>query len=697
MAIQSRKWLRASGCLELVWPGWTGCWLDRATRSRLATVAARLPPIPRIGLELRLGSRMGPIDLHQLIASADDERAVLSAYLAAHPPMLGDSPAEGLHRLLSTWAAPDSHVAEVFPHLYLEHDLAVDEEGGANPRLLPCVFFDIHQRAATMRERTEREAAALDLLGRVFTDHRQDLPQPLRQVFSAIRGRGSIGHLGVMFSRGGIALRVNIKDLRHGALGPLLEDIAWPGDRPEAANRFDRLVDEVDRLTVAFDLRDGRWQPSIGFEAFIHGRPERDLRWRRLFDCLCAEALCSEEKRESLLNYPATLAPGPSGPPWPAPWVVATALMPRDQVPVLQRDLSHVKLSLHGDGRYEAKAYLSACHEWRQPSTGQTPPKRFARCLDDGIKAAMEFLLERCSQAGFWRDFHLDIGYSDEWVTAFVGCQLVSTGHPGGVTAARRGLDWLLRRQRPGSGWGYSAISPPDADSTAWALRLAAALGMETAGTLAAHAFLLTHVSADGGVATYGPATPILFRGNLLDAGRAAGWRAPHDCVTANAARLLGEPVTTALRRRQADSGAWRAHWWRTDLFATAMAVQALLASPRPGDQEAVGRAVAWARRQPSVGISAFDTACFLRMAGHTMPSGESARWAERLLDMQQRDGSWPGGAAMLFPLPWERERPAEAALHLDQDGVFTTAMALAALAGLTSNQSPRDNETENG
>jgi hypothetical protein len=376
--------------------------------------------------------------------------------------------------------------------------------------------------------------------------------------------------------------------------------------------------------------------------------------------------------------------------------VVATALMPRDQVPVLQRDLSHVKLSQDGDGRYGAKAYVSACHDWHGPSTAPAAVNHPARSLEDGMDAALEFLLGRCYQAGFWRDFHLDIGYSDEWVTAFVGCQLVRAGQPHGVTAARRGLDWLLRRQRPGTGWGYSAISPPDADSTTWALHLAAALGVETEGTATARAFLSTHVSADGGVATYGSATPIVFRGKPLDTGEAAGWRAAHDCVTANAASLLGGPVAVALRRRQVASGAWQAHWWRTDLFATAMAAQALMAAPQPGDHEAIGRAVAWACQQPSAGVSAFDTACFLRLAHHVMAPGELAPWADRLLGMQRPDGSWPGGAAMLFPLPWERERPAEAVLYLDQDAVFTTAMALAALADLCPDGSPGNCGCEN-
>ena len=160
--------------------------------------------------------------------------------------------------------------------------------------------------------------------------------------------------------------------------------------------------------------------------------------------------------------------------------------------------------------------------------------------LRRSLEAAEDFLLSRFSQGDFWRDFHVDIGYSDEWVTAFVASQMALTERPRGLAAARDALELAAAPSAGNGGWGYNAISPPDADSTAWVLRLAVACGVETEATRRARAFLAAHLLPDGAVSTYGSATPIHFRNQNWRDGGAAGWRGSHSCVAANAAALLG-------------------------------------------------------------------------------------------------------------------------------------------------------------
>jgi hypothetical protein len=506
----------------------------------------------------------------------------------------------------------------------------------------------------------------------------------IERCFAAVQGRGSVGHLGVMPGRDKQPVRLNIKDLRCGALLPLLHDIGWQGSYTAAGDVFGRLLDEADLVSVALDLFDD-WLPVIGFEAFMKTRE-----WQVLLGRLCREGLCTPDECRSLLEFPATFTPGPSGPQWPASWLVAAALAPPDTVPLFRRELSHIKITLDAAGKPSAKAYLGMYHEWRVPQTHAPPPVvPAARLLEarvaDSVAAAHDFLMAGVSQGGFWRDFHLDIGSSDEWVTAFIASQMTLTGLPLGLTAAREALCWLLRRQRPCGGWGYNAIAPADADSTAWVLRLAMACGFDTEAIRRARAFLAGHGLPDGHVTTYSSSTPIRFGDRNLSDREAAGWRGAHHCVTANAAPLLGAAAMEALRRSQTASGAWRAHWWQSDMFATALAAESLAGTPHPGNGDCIARAARWAAARDAVaGAPAFDIAWSLRLARLARSGAANPAVAlrvNRLLDLQQADGGWPAGAPMLFPHPSEIERTAGAPLFIDRQRNFTTAAVHAALA----------------
>jgi hypothetical protein len=140
------------------------------------------------------------------------------------------------------------------------------------------------------------------------------------------------------------------------------------------------------------------------------------------------------------------------------------------------------------------------------------------------------------------------------------------------------------------------------------------------------------------------------------------------------------------LRRAQGADGAWRSHWWTRDLFATALGAEALATAPEAGDDARVDRAILWAKEETAI-KSAFDLACFLSLGHRRLTSDELASWTSPLIALQREDGGWPGGAAMLFPLPWQTERREDTMVHYDLDGCFTTAMALAALAGVASQQ----------
>lgn len=314
-----------------------------------------------------------------------------------------------------------------------------------------------------------------------------------------------------------------------------------------------------------------------------------------------------------------------------------------------------------------------------------------ARTPQEARDAGVGFLLGRQSEAGLWSDFALAPGLSDEWITGYVGDRLA--GIPGTDGATERAWSALVarRQERGGRGWGYNVHVPQDADSTAWALRLAHRLGREDDPAAAdALASMSGFVHDDGMLGTYGP-TGDIARFIGADEGQDfRGWTAPHACVTAAAAGLPGVVDTQALLSAQRDDGRWHSYWWVSDTFASALAVEALAADPEAGP--ALARAADWGVSMlGSPGLTAFETAnlvLLLARADRWHRRGDEA--VRALAHSMQPDGSWPSGAFLRVPHPQDTDPDAvvdwipggriEGALVQDLRRVFTTATVTHAL-----------------
>jgi hypothetical protein len=352
----------------------------------------------------------------------------------------------------------------------------------------------------------------------------------------------------------------------------------------------------------------------------------------------------------------------------------------------------------------------------RVVSSARTEPltARLSPDLKGAASAAASWLLGSRTAAGWWRDFALAPGCSDEWVTAYVGCALAAS-HVGGEhlgQAVEQAWELLLGRQRAAGGWAYNALAPADADSTAWTLELARLLGFadEPAADRARH-WLDGHRRVTGGVTTYADSRPIRAFTGIPEPTSFEGWTAAHTCVTAGVARSLRDRRDIKyLRRTQEPAGNWSSYWWCEPAYATALAVEALSDAAEPGDEARLVAAVRWGARQVEEGRpsertkkqSAFRLAWCVRLlsiapestvSGDTRESRESAaRW---LLDRQLPSGAWEPSAQLRVPPPdvvdpetftdWVEGGRIERAVVLDQNAIFTTATALLAITALQS------------
>ncbi|MEA3011128.1 MAG: hypothetical protein QOJ91_2820 [Sphingomonadales bacterium] len=647
------------GSLALLWPAIPDGLVGPEARSRLEAAAARLAPIARIALELRLGEGRDEVDLHQFVSASPTDSAVLKRYLLKRAL---EDPAR---RFLSAWADDSGGIRTDLDGFFLEWDGPGSSRDGP-----PAIFLPVEGRhdrgpeAAVGRRRVAGHIERLGLAGRRVAELLDAIPAAL-----------SISYIGFMLGRGEL-VRVNLRGVRPEELAGVLAGLGWPGDVGGASRCFAGLVGFTGRVAVALDFAPSI-QPMIGFEASLPDFPQGEPRWRALFDHLCAEGLCTEDKRAALERLGARLRPEHKGQDWPASWIAAAVTAPAPFLPWFERRLSHVKVSIREDGEVGAKAYVSAQHHWRRG--GPILPPRAAGGAPSAAasaQAAAAFLVAERDQDDFWRDFRLVNGASDEWVTAFVGYALVGSGLnlPDGLVAQT--VAALLGRQRPEGGWGYNRVSPADADSTAWTLKFLRSAGYRGPEVERADSFLRSHLLPGGGISTYAAGTRISFAG--ADGARDdSGWRGAHGCVAANAAGLIGEPVAGFLRSSQAADGAWTAYWWQSDVFATALALEAVAAD------EARARALAWAAQRTESPSSAFDRAWLVRILalGDSAAREKARTLASSLAAAQRRDGGWDSSAEMLFPDPAEASRRPGMEIVVDDGRLFTAASALLALA----------------
>ncbi len=325
----------------------------------------------------------------------------------------------------------------------------------------------------------------------------------------------------------------------------------------------------------------------------------------------------------------------------------------------------------------------------------------------ESVESGLKALIHAQDPEGWWGDFRLAPGRSTLWVTAYVGRILAFQTDAVAVAAAGRAWQWLSGHGQ--RGWGYNPYTPEDADSTAWTISLAEALGAGDSDRIEkARAFLQGHCGISGGIATYGSDLDIRrFIGAPAELSF-DGWCRPQVCVTAAAAAngLGGAGALEYLRATQADDGRWRSYWWCEDEYATALAASALDRYGAPADRERIARAVGWAMGRITadgyVGSflrphgSIFATAWVLRLL-LLDPTGRAslkeahgvARW---LAAQQDSRGFWPASAGLRVPPPdqddpdryknWVLGKRIEGGISLDDNGIFTTATVVESLQG---------------
>jgi hypothetical protein len=298
--------------------------------------------------------------------------------------------------------------------------------------------------------------------------------------------------------------------------------------------------------------------------------------------------------------------------------------------------------------------------------------------LRQSIASGLDYVLGLQAGDGCWTDWELPPGSSSTWTTAYVGYQLRSLPADDRVRAAgpvRLAARQLLAKQFAEGGWGYNEAVGPDADSTAFAILLAASAG-ETP-LEEAYTRLVAFQCPDGGFSTYP------FQGERNS------WVVSHADVTPIAlfALLTKYPLGSSVVSRGLDyvllnktsAGLWNSFWWDSYLYSTEANLSLLRALGIPIDPGATQKSLL--REKPQ---SAYEMA--LLISSLISLGCDASAWesVEQLTAQQQPDGSWKSQPILRVTRrdcyePWRCANPGT--LFADPKRLFTSATVIAALS----------------
>jgi len=680
------------------------------------------PPVAWAGFECPLGEAERWVDFHQGFKRADlphltrwlENRALVeNADLAWIAPLL---------EFCREWARDGSPFFEAVPDLIFEYDVRDHPEQISSPSLFVALERDERDEPNASAIPPATKAAAIEAVLALFMDPARVpvLMRGIAKCLSSAPKNASISHLGLMLARTQAAVRINVCRLRFDQFSSYLHAIGWKGSTDGLDELLADMFANAERINLCIDVGEQVAIP-IGLECSTYRR-NNQLRWNRLLAHLVERSACTIEQQECLQNWWGRETPVTAPAPWPSNLVLEGLLGKPERFGVIDRYLSHIKVTWQPGASLKFKSYLGFAHRFaKQPGASQisfdapgtkASPLRSqsahqTKDLDSAISAGIDFLLGSQLSSGLWQDFPgngaddpwiLLFGASDEWVSAYVAAALGAFERED----AKRAAIWVWRllnhRRHRGEGWGFSCISPTDADSTVWGLRLANVVGASgSAHATAAGDFLRQHQGLDGGVSTYVREAAIRLFADLPPS-LINAWCQPHACVTAAAANLpeFRDDCLRYLRTAQNEDGRWDSYWWTDSEYSTGLAAAAFAKSEDPGDRARLDAALRWTISrigEDGGGFSAgckteapFATAWSLRTL-MAAPEHEQAReLANRalqwLLREQRADGSWCGSAWMRTP-PVHVSNPdasAESILALDRNANFTTATVLTSL-----------------
>ena len=647
----------------------------------LKTSANFFPPIIRFALEYRL-NKNDQVDLQFCIRRDEDDIADIAKWFEDRLPQ--NTEANKLISFLKKWADERSSYYENISEIFLELDVV------STALNIPLLFFDLAPDSTVDQRQQFSSSILKDILG-------ESLPfSPLlMKIIAACPEDSYVSNLGVLFSRDTNLLRVNIKRLSYHSVVDFLHVIGYDFVSQELKDYITFIYSYADKITLCLDIG-ATISPKIGFECFWIGQPSTEQYWAHFIEKLDLQTSLESEKITSILVWDQEIFPGAIKN-WPEHLWAESLAKGENDFTYLKKWISHLKLSYQPDAIIELKSYLAYESLWMtQPLVRLKKADKIEHkiCKINEIEKAIDngvnYLLETQQQAGSWKDFYVEKGASDEWITAYVAYHLYNLKLERIKSSLDKAWDILKFRYRVDEGWGYNALTSADADSTIWVWLFANTQMASNSFPELDVEILDKYILENGGVRTYIPNTLLDNSPHHIGA-HFNGWQIPHNCVTAVYALSGIQHAIDFLIAQQNETGYWYSYWWDGYEYATALSTEAMSKADKLRYEKTINSAVNWARVQArelliKPGVSSFKLSLLLRILLCANLENKDVSLEQELVKVlvnsQEYLGSWEASALMKFPDPLDQNHQNNDAIPVftDQMRNFTTVTVVDAL-----------------
>ena len=320
-----------------------------------------------------------------------------------------------------------------------------------------------------------------------------------------------------------------------------------------------------------------------------------------------------------------------------------------------------------------------------------------------------DYIVNKQNAQGYWLDFALKCGQSDEWITGYIGNSLIPLTYlkdfprnESVLISMRKAAKQLLFNRHYENGWGYNATTGVDTDSTATCFLFLSKLGLasERMSDLIGRTIIQAQ-NSDFGFGSFSEQSirrerkcknPQFYgKSSLYD-----GWKCSDPYITSLAISVISLPIYSGLFKREIDlavkyleekqdpTGYWECYWANSLMLGTFYPLSLL--QELNCASKSTERGMKWVvQKQKGLGwtngISIeptfIDTAFALSLLSTSekmsFSISDSLFW---ICNHQQPDGSWDTYDIMRVPPSWLTELKSTVKFRtvLDKERLYCTS-----------------------
>jgi hypothetical protein len=273
-----------------------------------------------------------------------------------------------IRQFARSWVDTSSLLSHRIEEVWLEFDVCLSRNA---PAETPSVFFGLGYQSpqeAALRRRLAREYVRAAKEGLDILEGRRISPASLwtlAECFHILPGSARILFLGAMISRRTGSIRVVASGLSLEDMVPYLRRLGLrrPVGHLELIADISHLTDY---LWLAMDIEDAGVSPRIGFDCYYYNstaRSENDRKWADLLDFLVDKGICTDHKRNALLDAADMSSRDFDKLAWPEDLRRVSKILGPAGFNRIGLDIHHIKVIDKPGVALEAKAYL--CGSYR--------------------------------------------------------------------------------------------------------------------------------------------------------------------------------------------------------------------------------------------------------------------------------------------------------------------------------------------